>query len=74
MNASLVAQAKTQPSPTTFIKRHAVAIYYLLTFAISWGGILVLVGGPDGIPGNARGNQPADAACDPVHVLGRLAG
>jgi len=32
-----------------FIIRHAVLVYYALTFAISWGAILVVVG-PDGIP------------------------
>jgi len=34
-----------------FIKRHPVSSYYLLVFAISWGGILILIGGPDYIPG-----------------------
>lgn len=35
----------------TFIKRHAVLTYYALTFAISWVGILLLIGGPGAIPG-----------------------
>jgi uncharacterized protein len=34
-----------------FITRHAVPIYYVLTFIISWGGILLVIGGPLGIPG-----------------------
>lgn len=34
-----------------FIKRHPVSSYYFLVFAISWGGILILIGGPDHIPG-----------------------
>lgn len=34
-----------------FIKRHPVFSYYLLVFAISWGGILILIGGPGNIPG-----------------------
>lgn len=34
-----------------FIKRHSVLTYYALVFAISWGGILVLIGGPGNIPG-----------------------
>ncbi|MFD2517716.1 CPBP family intramembrane glutamic endopeptidase [Salinimicrobium flavum] len=34
-----------------FIKQHPVSSYYLLVFAISWGGILLLIGGPDHIPG-----------------------
>jgi uncharacterized protein len=36
------------------IKRHPVVAYYALTFAISWGGILIVVrpGGIPGTPGN----------------------
>jgi uncharacterized protein len=34
----------------TFIKRHPVLSYYALTFIISWGGFLIVVG-PEGIPG-----------------------
>jgi uncharacterized protein len=35
-----------------FIGKHPVLTYYALVFAISWGGILLLVGGPGGIPGS----------------------
>ena len=38
-----------------FIKRHPLLSYIALTFAISWGGILLVVGGPGGIVG--RGEQ-----------------
>jgi membrane protease YdiL (CAAX protease family) len=34
-----------------FIKRHAVLTYYVLTFAISWSGVLLVIGGPGAIPG-----------------------
>ncbi len=34
----------------TFIKRHSVLIYFTLTFAISWGGILLVIGAFGGIP------------------------
>jgi uncharacterized protein len=33
-----------------FIERHPVLSYYALVFAISWGGILMVVGGPGGLP------------------------
>lgn len=33
-----------------FLKRHAVPIYFALTFAISWGSVLLVIGGPGGIP------------------------
>jgi uncharacterized protein len=32
-----------------FIQRYAVLTYYSLTFAISWGGVLLVIGGPGGI-------------------------
>ncbi|HKH36260.1 MAG TPA: CPBP family intramembrane glutamic endopeptidase [Rubrobacter sp.] len=35
----------------TFIKSHPLLSYYALVFAISWGGILIVAGGPSGIPG-----------------------
>ena len=34
-----------------FIRRRAVLAFFVLTFAISWGGVLLVIGGPDGIPG-----------------------
>lgn len=33
-----------------FIKRHPVLTYFVLTFAISWGGVLLVIGGPGAIP------------------------
>lgn len=38
---------------TAFIKRHPVLNYFALTFAISWGGVLLVIGGPSGIPATA---------------------
>ena len=35
-------------------KNHPVVTYYALVFAISWGGILLVVGGPGGIPGSSE--------------------
>ncbi|KKT76396.1 MAG: Abortive infection protein [Parcubacteria group bacterium GW2011_GWF2_44_7] len=34
-----------------FIRRYPVLSYYLLVFTISWGGIIILIGGPGNIPG-----------------------
>ncbi len=35
----------------TFIERHPVPIYFVLTFVIAWGGVLLIIGGPSKIPG-----------------------
>lgn len=35
----------------TFIKQHPLLTFYALAFALSWGGILAVVGGPSGYPG-----------------------
>jgi membrane protease YdiL (CAAX protease family) len=35
-----------------FIRSHSMLSFYALVFAIAWGGILILVGGPSGIPTN----------------------
>jgi membrane protease YdiL (CAAX protease family) len=37
-----------------FVKKHPVLTYYALVFAMSWGGILLIVGGPGGIPGSSE--------------------
>jgi CAAX protease family protein len=39
---------------TAFIKRHPVLTFYALAFALSWGGILIVVGGPGGYPGTTK--------------------
>ena len=53
----------------TSIKRHPVLAYYVLVFAISWGGFL-LVGGPGILAGTSWQTDPLF----PVAVLAMLAG
>jgi hypothetical protein len=53
-----------------FIKNHSVLTYYVLVFVISWGGVLAVIGGPRGIPGD-----PAQfLKMLPVLLLAMLAG
>ena len=42
---------------TSFIKRHPLLTYFALTFAISWGGVLLVIGGPGAIPGNGEATE-----------------
>jgi membrane protease YdiL (CAAX protease family) len=46
--------ALQQTSFKAFIKRHPVLIFYVLTFAIAWGIVLLLIGRAGGIPGNSE--------------------
>jgi hypothetical protein len=54
---------------TAFIKRHAVPTYHALAFAISWGGIIIVVG-PGGVTGTTK---PPDVLL-PFVYLAMLAG
>lgn len=58
-----------QTSFKAFIKRHPVPTYFALAFAISWGGILLVVG-PGGISGTTWQSDPRL----PFMVLAMLAG
>ena len=55
---------------TDFVRRRSVLAYFALTFAISWGGILLLIGGPSAIP------TPSEEAMKllPVAILIMVAG
>jgi hypothetical protein len=37
-----------------FTKSHPLIAYYALTFAISWGGVLLVIGGPSHLPGTPQ--------------------
>ena len=52
-----------------FVKRHPVMTYYALTFAISWGGMLIVVG-PGGIPATPEQTE----MLFPIVLLAMLAG
>jgi uncharacterized protein len=52
------------------IMRHPVATYFVLTFAISWGGVLVVIGGSAGMSESAPTGDPRFAYA----VLAMLAG
>jgi hypothetical protein len=54
----------------TFIERHPVLMYYALTFTISWGGVLLVIGGPDAI---WRINEQFETLL-PLVILALLAG
>ena len=40
-----------------FIESHPLLTYFALTFAISWGGILLVAGGPGGISANSQPSE-----------------
>ena len=37
-------------APLAFLRRHALATYFTLVFVLSWGGVLLVIGGPTGLP------------------------
>jgi len=55
---------------TTFIKRRPLLTYFALTLAISWGGILLVIGGPGGIPGTCEQTE----MLFPIALMVMLAG
>ena len=53
-----------------FIARHPMPAYFVLTFTISWGAVLMVIGGPGGIPGGTAQSDPLF----PLVYLAMLAG
>ena len=53
-----------------FIKKHPVLTYFALTFAISWGGVLLVIGGPSGIPGTPEQFERLLPFAIPVMIVG----
>jgi membrane protease YdiL (CAAX protease family) len=45
-------------STTPFIRKHAVSTYFALTFAISWGGVILAISGSGGAAGTSPGSDP----------------
>jgi membrane protease YdiL (CAAX protease family) len=67
---NLIGKENSMTTITTFIKRRPVLTYYVLTFAISWSGVLLVIGGPSALP------SPSEQAMSllPVAILVMLVG
>jgi membrane protease YdiL (CAAX protease family) len=53
-----------------FIKSHPLSSYFALAFAISWGGMLLIIGGPGAIPATAEDTTKLFPAVYLVTVAG----
>jgi membrane protease YdiL (CAAX protease family) len=53
-----------------FVTSHPVATYFVLTFTISWGGVLLVISGPGGMTGVKAQDNPLF----PLAVLAMVAG
>jgi CAAX protease family protein len=53
-----------------FVVQHPVVTYFVMTFAISWGGVLLAIGGPAGM----RGVKAQDSPLFPLVLLAMVAG
>ena len=45
-----------------FVKRHPLLSFYALAFAITWGGLIKVVGGPSEIPRQRRYSKQTSSA------------
>jgi uncharacterized protein len=53
-----------------FIKKHPLLSYFALAFAISWGGVLFVAGGPGGISANSEASEMQVTFLYPVLIVG----
>jgi hypothetical protein len=52
------------------VKSHPLLSYFALAFAISWGGVLLVIGGPGGIPATAEQFERLVPFAIPVMIIG----
>jgi uncharacterized protein len=64
-----VAKENTMITLRSFIQRHPVLSFYVLAFAISWGGVLIVVG-----PGETLDTRAQTEMLLPFAILAMLAG
>ena len=53
-----------------FIKKHPLLSYFALAFAISWGGVLFVAGGPGGISANSEASEMQVTFLYPAVIVG----
>jgi uncharacterized protein len=53
-----------------FIMRHSLLAYFALAFAISWGGVLIVAGGPGGISANSEASEMQVTFLYPALIVG----
>lgn len=53
MSATMIGVRSSAPpaSSVNVVKRHPILTFYVLAFAISWAGMLLIIGGPGNMPG-----------------------
>jgi membrane protease YdiL (CAAX protease family) len=56
-----------------FIKNRPVLVYFILTFTISWGSFLFIIGGPGGIPATTDQFQTLLPFVIPLFIIGPCA-
>jgi uncharacterized protein len=57
-------ETSTKARPKNLAEKYPVATYYLVTFLISWGGLVLILGGPGRIT-----SQPADVPFLPLYLI-----